>query len=262
MKRCAMARPDAEYRADVELLLQRLDNKLDDAQKLLAEMLPGRNRWQPWLIEHSPQALAERVAASLERIVGSTLDAALHTLSPQWWREAAALAGTAAGHREAAGHEEGPWRSWLGQHAAPAPHPSELTRWQAIAALVLTEKGEPRTDKGVNARQGIPASEKALKARWVEWKEEAAARDEALDALRTLLQLPPALIDTDERDALAALARVMLLAAAQLKLVVPRARAGRSRGGGRHRAPGIAWRAGYWRGRDAPHAARLPPAGG
>jgi ATP-dependent exoDNAse (exonuclease V) beta subunit len=213
------AEADADYCADADLLLQRLDNKLDDAQKLLAEMLPGRNRWQPWLIEHSPEALADRVAASLERIVGTTLDAALRTLSPQWWREAASLAAAAAGHREAAGHDEGPWRSWLGHDAAPTPHPAELLRWQAIAALVLTEKGEPRTDKGLNARQGIPASEKALKARWVEWKEEAAAREEALEALRTLQQLPPALIDTEERHALAALARVMLLAAAQLKLV-------------------------------------------
>jgi ATP-dependent exoDNAse (exonuclease V) beta subunit len=210
---------DADYRADVELLLLRLDNKLDDAQQLLAEMLPGRNRWQPWLMEHSPQALAERVAASLTRIVGTTLDAALRTLSPSWWQEAAALAGAAAGHREAAGHEEGPWRSWLGQEGAPDPHPSELIRWQAIAALVLTTEGEPRTDKGLNARQGMPASEKALKSRWIQWKEEAASREEALEALRTIQQLPPALIDADERQALAALARVMLLAAAQLKLV-------------------------------------------
>ncbi len=48
---------------------------------LLANLLASRNRWQPWLLEHPQQALGERVASSLRRIVADTLQRA-HRLFP------------------------------------------------------------------------------------------------------------------------------------------------------------------------------------
>ena len=71
---------DPDYRDDVNLLLERLDNNLDRAQQLLAALLPGRNRWQQLLLEHPPAALAAELLASLQRIIESSLGELRDTL--------------------------------------------------------------------------------------------------------------------------------------------------------------------------------------
>jgi ATP-dependent exoDNAse (exonuclease V) beta subunit len=214
------AETEPGYRDDVERLFNRLDNNHAQVEQLLAGMLPGRNRWLPWLVDHPADALAERVAASLRRIADATLRAARQSLPAAWWQEAARLARTTAGHRRDAGHaEEGPWRAWLSADAALDDDPAHWECWQAVAALLLREDGAPRSDKGITVRQGFPPTERTLKADWVAWRASAVQSDAAVAALRALQMLPPPLIDAEESEALAALARVLLLAAAQLQLV-------------------------------------------
>ncbi|MET0281468.1 MAG: UvrD-helicase domain-containing protein [Steroidobacteraceae bacterium] len=209
---------DPELRADIDLLLRRLDNNQDTAQKLLAGMLPARNRWQQWLVAHRPEALADLVAASLQRIALATLAEARQALPEEWWREAAQLAQLSSRHRREAGHpEEGSWCAWLGAEASLAMDLQRLACWQAVTALVFTAELEPR--KQVNVSLGFPKTEKLLKERWGGWLEQARNQPGAIEALHRLHRLPPPWLGEDEREALAALARVMLLAGAQLKLV-------------------------------------------
>src|SRR5690606_39089171 len=59
---------DAASHADIDRLLRRLDNNMDRAAQLLAELLPGRNRWLQMLVAHQPESLATRVEQSLRRI--------------------------------------------------------------------------------------------------------------------------------------------------------------------------------------------------
>src|SRR5690606_35035952 len=49
---------DPDFHADIDRLLRRLDNNMDRAALLLAQLLPGRNRWLELLIAQPPEALA------------------------------------------------------------------------------------------------------------------------------------------------------------------------------------------------------------
>ena len=209
---------DPAYRTDIDLLLRRLDNNLDQAQKLLAALLPWRNRWLPWLVNHPEESLAARVATSIERIVHSELRQAWESMPEDWWQQAAALAAAAAEHLRAAGDaRDGAWRSWLASGARLVVDTGALECWQAVADLLLKADGDPRST--VNKTQGFPATDKPLKQRWQDWSQAAAARPAVLALMRNISSLPPPILDSDERAALASLSRVLLLAAAQLKLV-------------------------------------------
>jgi ATP-dependent helicase/nuclease subunit A len=209
---------DPEYRDDINLLLVRLDNDWDRAEQLLAGLLPERNRWQSMLLEHRPEELADRVSASLRRIVQETLKEAHRILSPVVVAEAAALASSSARYRHDAGHDlAGPWFAWLLPDASIEAEAGNVAAWQCVTSLALTAEGELR--KQVNVNNGFPREDKALKQRWQSWKEELERRDGALRMLQDIEALPPIDIDAEERQALAALARLMLLAAMQLKLV-------------------------------------------
>jgi ATP-dependent helicase/nuclease subunit A len=207
-------------RADVDLLLRRLDNNVDQAQRLLADLLSWRNRWQQWLVQHRDHALADRVADSLHRIVRGTLREAMDRLSPAWLAEAADIARCSARHRQAAGHPAAaPWSIWLSPATALDDAPHSLPGWQAIVDLLLTAEGEPRKPNGVNVKLGFPPADKALKARWQDWQGLVAGQEPAWSLLASIRSLPSAQVDAEERAALAGLSRVMLRAAAELKLV-------------------------------------------
>ncbi|MEO6186572.1 MAG: 3'-5' exonuclease, partial [Steroidobacteraceae bacterium] len=94
---------------------------------------------------------------------------------------------------------------------------AHLPAWQAVAALVLKDDGEPRA--AVNVNHGFPPQDKTLKQRWQRWQQRLLDEPGALQVLRAVDALPPVVIDARERAALAALARLMLLAAMHLKLV-------------------------------------------
>jgi ATP-dependent exoDNAse (exonuclease V) beta subunit len=209
---------DADYRDDTDRLLRRLDNNSDRAQQLLAELLPERNRWQPLLLDHKPEELADRVSASLQRILLETIAAAHRLLTPELLAEAASLASNSAQHRRDAGHvQDETWCAWLQADASLAAAAGNLAAWQTVADLVLKADGEPR--KLINVKHGFPPGDKALKQRWQSWMQQLQERAGALPLLREVQALPPVAIDAQERQALAALARLMLLAAMQLKLV-------------------------------------------
>jgi ATP-dependent helicase/nuclease subunit A len=208
---------DPAYHAHIERLLSRLENNVDHAQQLLAQLLPGRNRWLQWLVNHPADELGARVAASLTRIATSRLEQARQSMPVAWWEEGAALARAAAAHRHDAGEEAGTWRAWLAPAAQLAIDGAALDCWQAVIDLALKADGEPRSM--VNKSQGFPTTDKPLKARWNDWMEAAASQPEFAPLLRSIRALPPPHLDAGERAALASLACIMLLAAAQLKLV-------------------------------------------
>jgi ATP-dependent exoDNAse (exonuclease V) beta subunit len=209
---------DPDYHDDVDVLLERLDNNLDRAQQLLAALLPGRNRWQQLLLEHAPAALAGELVASLERIIEASLGELRAALPATWQQEAAHIAREAARNRFDAGHEdEGRWRAWLMEDAELGTRSQHLHCWQALAELLLLGD-EDRLRAQVNVRNGFPKGS-PLKARWQAWRDELESCAGALPLLASMRALPPALPDAGERRTIAALARVMLLAGAQLKLV-------------------------------------------
>jgi len=136
-----MADEEPELQADADRLLRRLDNDWDRARQLLADLLPGRNRWLQVLAIESPEALGARVAASLRRIVGESLCAMQTAIPVALCEEAAALLRASARNRAAAGMDDG-GAVWLQPGTALADDPVQLLAWQAMASLALKDDGE------------------------------------------------------------------------------------------------------------------------
>jgi ATP-dependent helicase/nuclease subunit A len=207
-----------EHRDATDLLLRRLDNDWNRAETLLAQLLSSRNRWQPLLLAHQPQELAERVSSSLRRIMGDTLQQAMFELTPAMLAEAAALARASAQHRrETEPQGEGHWRAWLDPAATLTADTAQLSAWQAISDMALTAEGKARAQ--ITVKQGFPREEKILKQRWLQWMGQLQQQTAAISVLCRIAALPPVTMDEAERSALAALAQLMLLAAMHLKLV-------------------------------------------
>jgi ATP-dependent exoDNAse (exonuclease V) beta subunit len=209
---------DPDDHADIDRLLRRLDNNTDRAVQLLAQLLPGRNRWLELLVQHAPEELASQVQASLVRIVEEHLARLGRALPPELLAEAAAVAAAAARNRAEAGHPPGDrWCVWLKGEISLGSDPQHLPYWQALADMLLAAN-EDRLLKKVNARQGFPAKSE-LKARWMALRDALAERPHLVPMLVELRVLPPPVLEPAEQQTIAALARVLLLAAAELKLV-------------------------------------------
>ena len=210
-----MADEEPELQADADRLLSRLDNDWDRARQLLADLLPGRNRWLQVLAIESPEALGARVAASLHRIVGESLCAMQTAIPAALCEEAAALLRASAAHRRAAGGDDAA-EVWLQPGTALADDPAQLLAWQAMASMALKVDGEWRAL--VNVNHGFPPKESALKQRWKAWRDAMQELPDMQRRLQAVVVLPSPQVEAEEVAALAALARLMMLAAAQLKL--------------------------------------------
>ena len=205
------AEADREQLADIDELLRRLDNDWGRAEQLLAALLASRGRWLPVLLHCSPQQLADRIEESLARIIRETLQHARALLPAALRMEAAALARASSSNLQ---------RAWPHAGDDLEADVATLPAWQAVARMALTEqgRGEWRKAKGIDVRMGFPKEDKALKARCSEWIQSLQRLPGIATMLRTISSLPMPQVDATERSALASLARVLLQAAAQLKL--------------------------------------------
>jgi ATP-dependent helicase/nuclease subunit A len=201
---------------DADLLLARLDNQWGRVEQLVAEMLRDRARWLPTLLSTDPRQLGEAVEQSLRRIVGEALSRATQVLGESLLAEATALAVASAAHRRREGHRAGAWESFLDASTPVGADPATLPAWQVVIDLLLTATDDVR--KQITKKHGFPTTDKPLKARWTQWKDGLAGDDRAVTLLRELRRLPPPVIAQPERDAIAALARLLQLAVQELRI--------------------------------------------
>ncbi|HJS92353.1 MAG TPA: UvrD-helicase domain-containing protein [Steroidobacteraceae bacterium] len=187
------AQEDAQLSQDLELLFERLDNRWGLVELLLADMLSERAHWLRYVLGHEPDALCERVSASLRQIVGDRLRVACESLRAEIRAEAARLPGL------------GPLES----------QPSCLASWQVLGRLALTQEGEWRKSVSRKLGSGFEngAGKEALKA----CIERLAAVPSARETLLEVLSLPDPRLGAADAAALAALSRVLRAAAAQLQ---------------------------------------------
>ncbi|HXC59299.1 MAG TPA: UvrD-helicase domain-containing protein, partial [Steroidobacteraceae bacterium] len=210
-----LADEEPEHQADADRLLRRLDNDWDRAQRLLAALLPSRNRWLPVLLGTPPERLGARVGASLVRIVEETLLALQQSMPAALLEEAAVLARRSAEYRDAT-RGGGDWQSWLQPTSALRVSAAQLGAWRAVVGLALKDDDEWRAL--VNVNHGFPPADAALKKRWKAWMEELQRLPDVLPRLRAVAALPSAEVDAEESAALATLSRLLLLCAGLLKL--------------------------------------------
>jgi ATP-dependent exoDNAse (exonuclease V) beta subunit len=206
------------------------DADLDGLERLLAAMLAKRDQWLRHLhADDSAAARRERLEQSVRLEVAARL-AALQAAFPEGLLdEACGLAADAAAELVAAGGDAGSLAP-LADGAPPGSDEAALPRWRALAALLLTNDGNWR--KLVAAAQGFPPPSKATgaeKARRQAHKQRALDLLAALRAQPTLdarlheaAQLPAARYAEPQWAVLGAIAQLLVLAAAHLKLVFAR----------------------------------------
>ena len=207
------AENDPDLRKDFERILRRLDDNWQRLEQLIAGMLPKRAEWLPNLPQLSGEDLVPKIEASLRDIVSEELASATALMSSSFREQASALARFASQNVEASEHPDvASWRGFTGEFTAELQH---LPRWRGIVRLALTEKGTARARLTKN--EGIPSDSalgKALRDDWL--RTLVMVGSEQLAALAAIGALPDPVVPEKARGALEALAKLLLLAAAQL----------------------------------------------
>ena len=175
---------DPEISADVELLFERLDNRWDTVEELLAQMLESRAHWLRHVMS-DPAELRARMTASLSEMIGAALTGAREKFP----------AGLAAQVLPIVGE--------LGCEA------TDLPAWQHLIGLVLTKKGAWRKF------QGAVAADRQALARVIELM---SAVPGLLPELQEIALLPSGVLDPLDARALDAFARVLRRGALHLQL--------------------------------------------
>jgi ATP-dependent helicase/nuclease subunit A len=207
------AETDPDLRAPFELILRRLDDNWSLLERLIAGMLSRRAEWLPNLPQLSGEALAPRIEESLRIIVREELAAATATLPPDFVELACEAARTSLRHLGDA--VKGDLLHWRDPVRPLVAHVEDLPRWRALRDMSLTTQGELRLR--LNSKQGFPADDPEAKALGTAFAERLARLEARhIRALEIIAVLPDPVIPEGARGALDALARLLVMAAAQL----------------------------------------------
>jgi ATP-dependent exoDNAse (exonuclease V) beta subunit len=207
------AETDPGLQGAFELILRRLDDNWSLLERLIAGMLSRRAEWLPNLPQLSGEALAPRIEASLRTIVLEELSAAVGTLPLDFVALACEAARTAVHHLGDAAKND--LASWRNHTRTLVPDLADLPRWRALRDLALTQEGEPRSR--FTSKQGFPADDPDAKALGIAFSERLAQLEPChIRALQSIAILPEPVIPESARGALDALARLLVMAAAQL----------------------------------------------
>ncbi|NHA14468.1 exodeoxyribonuclease V subunit beta [Thioalkalivibrio sp. XN279] len=149
------------HAAHAAALLQHLGGRFSQAEDLLVAMLKSRDHWLGRIIapgRMDPAELRATLDRALANFVADELRRAGESV-PQQWR-----ADIAAGMAAAAGQcPELEWlAAWDTHRDFPAPTGAELSRWQAMARVLLTSGGTWR--KKLTRNEGFPPTARKAKA--------------------------------------------------------------------------------------------------
>ena len=207
------AETDAKLHRPFEIILQRLDGSWTTLERLIAGMLPRRAEWLPNLPPLTSEALVPKIEAGLLAIVADELTKAAASLPDDFIELACEVARTAAFHLgENAPLDLAIWRDNIEALAARC---EDLSRWRALGWLSLKKDGGVRSK--LNKSNGLPADDPQAKALARTFEERLARLDSRqIAALAAIGTLPDPAIPAADREALDALAELLVMAAAHL----------------------------------------------
>ena len=214
---------DARLSGAAHQLLLHLDNHMEPALKLLAEMLRSRDQWGrvfPIEEEYSEEELdaivREKFEAPLRQICEEALQRAAAMLPERNWKQIFDLGRYAADQLESSGCGN-VFRDLIGTVDVPPCVPDQLAAWKAVAQLLLTEKLSLRKSKGVRVTLGFPPQQphtqlfKAL-------LDSLVGEDELVRALGKVAKLPPPGYTEQQRLILRSIFLLLRRAVAELKV--------------------------------------------
>jgi ATP-dependent exoDNAse (exonuclease V) beta subunit len=202
---------DADAGVTVRQALRYLDNDALKLGKLLASMLASRDQWLDYTQAHAPQA----AEAALARLIEQDIATAAQALDGRVQSALMPIARYAAGNLPCE-HCVALLRDW---ETALGTQVQTLPMWCAICELLLTAKGDFRLRFDKN--MGLPALDEAkpYKQALEEVIAVLKATPGAAESLARLRVLPRARHNAESWQIVAALARLLNIAVAQLWLV-------------------------------------------
>ncbi len=223
--RRALAREsDDQFGLAVDHVLALDDLRLSALQKLIADMLPGRDRWLPLLAGRLQAASAldetqlERVRRHLDEdlqlLVARVLVGACEVLGRERIAALSALAHRAA---RRIGTESGELSGWIADGSALRADSADLPRWRGAAWLLLTRDNEFR--RRLTKKEGFPAPCPDL-ALMQDLLEELGQDPRARQAVVEIRTLPAPAYSDAQWLRVRAVAQVLVLAAAELDQVL------------------------------------------
>ncbi len=201
--------------AALSRLLAHLDNNVSTVEQLLSTMLGKRDQWLRHVVGQPPPAiLRKELERSLERVVEPALQRVASAFPDSFRTQTVALARFAAGNlREK--QRGSALEACFELSDFPDARLESLPRWLGLAEMFLTQQGSRR--RTLNKNQGFPPtpSGRGFKEVW----RGIELDDKAVAALHALRSLPPSRFDDGQWEVLAALMRLLPVAAGQLQLV-------------------------------------------
>lgn len=163
--------------AEIALLLEHLDNRLDLLRDLLVSLLARRDQWLRHVIWNDPEAERQALQRALQSLVDAQLTKLAQAIPAAVQTELLSL-----GRYAASSLPEGMQRPLSGLRQAqtfPQPRTDDLPLWQGLADLLLTSAGSWR--KKLDKNCGFPPGKEG----------EAPARKQAMQDVLNALQSSP-----------------------------------------------------------------------
>ena len=206
----------AGQQQSVRQLLQHLDLNVPQAVQTIADMLDKRDHWLP-LIRHAHDldALQDNLSAM---ICAELL--ALSNAMPMGWQAQLASAGAQVAdyfvQNAQSSHELTALLDW--EPGALCPRLGHLDRWRALAALLLTTKGEIRKGTGLNVKNGCPpnSAQKKVLQEWLEAHRSSVDLPDWAQRLHAVRLMPDPALSPSQWEILKAQSDTLLLAVGNL----------------------------------------------
>ncbi len=186
------AEGDPALAPDTQLLFERLDNHWLNVERLIGQMLEQRGHWLRFVVAEDPDSLCRRVNQSLNAETRARLQGLRELLSEELSRRAESLPGA------------GPLTT----------EPADLAHWKHFAHLVLTRNDWRKQLSAHRLRPGF--TEAAVRTRLRDLIADLRSVPGVREALLELRSAPAAQLAAEDAAAIAALARILARAAAEL----------------------------------------------
>ncbi|MGC1871042.1 MAG: UvrD-helicase domain-containing protein [Acidobacteriaceae bacterium] len=219
-----MGGSDARLNGAAHELLLHLDNRMEPAVKLLADMLRSRDQWgrvfpieEGYSNDELDRIVYQKFEKPLRQACEETLQQAAAMLPEKTWKQIFDLGRYAADQLEGSKYKN-IFCDLMGTSDVPLSEQEQLAAWKAVARLLLTDECALRKSGGVNVKIGFPPQQPHTQT-FKTLLDSFVGEDDLVRALSKVAKLPPAGYSERQRVILRSIFVLLRRAVAELKVV-------------------------------------------